>query len=356
MDVLRKIAALRLLRSRQASVSPQQRSIDKIAIRWLTADINRDYDIMLRLQVLEGATGQQVGVWWGHGRSGLRKAKAELADQNVRPEWFSKDPTGMYKIVSAMIQRSITSYRLTHVEPLDLIHSGLMGIPVKTWEVKNNAKIPYGAGKAGKGKILSGREGPKDVAKGMGGTFLKMVNREWKHVRNQPGLLPTDAEGRQLDAPDSSAEQMDFGEVLSYLVWQEKNSMLSKTVRELMRRTWASSPPMIIWLDMVEQTGRFPEKKTVSEEAGIANAGFISNHWKKRWGMFVDALWKDRMLLDQIKEYFRDHNIEWTGKKPSMADVEEEMTSQAKKPKNKKSSLMTVGIERVATRYLSRTS
>jgi len=346
MDIQRKIQALQALRSRQASAGSRQGVILKIAIRWLTADINRDYDIMLRLQCLEGAADQRDGVWWKHGRSGLRKARAELSSYPIQPDWFSKDPTGMYKIVDTVQAKYIRSYRLTHVEPLDLIHSALMGIPVKTWDDAVIEKVPRSVGRNTKDKILSGKEGPKPVAKRMSSWFKNTVNKEWKHVRNQPGLLPTDEDGKQLDAPDNSRE-IDFGEAMAYLVWKDKNNPIGRKLRALMRKVWSDSEPMLIWLDMVEKTGKFPDKKDVAQAAGIANSGFVSKHWKKRWMKLVDTLWRDKRLLSEMKDLFQGHGLEWGGEKPSYGDVEKALTN---------TKTASIGIERVATRYLLRVS
>jgi hypothetical protein len=104
---------------RRAALNPKldkgyKRSL-KLAARWVIGSVdNADYDIMARLQLLEGATGsvtlgKNAGTWWKKGRRGLKDATDAYVGTDLDPSWLSTQNTGMIGKVLGMIRQRFNS-------------------------------------------------------------------------------------------------------------------------------------------------------------------------------------------------------------------------------------------------------
>ena len=78
-----------------------------------------------------------------------------------------------------------------------------------------------------------------------------------------------------------------------------------------MRASWSKSQPMLIWLDMVENQGRFPTQREVAEMAGITASAFRVRHWKPNWIKFFKDFRAKPQYLKYIQEAAAEFGIKW---------------------------------------------
>lgn len=314
--------ALRLLRQRHASADPNRKSVIRVAARWLFSALGAEYDVMLRLQVLEGAAGIREGAWWKKGRAGLAPAKAHFENAPVDPAWFAPAQSPLFGIVNNITRAAIQRARVT-VEPFDLINNALMGIPLSAENPGQVLRPAYEAGKAAENGIKTGKETPESIAKGVLGTYIaRKVQNEAKHVRREQ-QIPEDDEGRARDIPDTGHTRFDAGELLSHLIFWNRTDPLGKKIRAFMRRSWAGTPPqkaMDLWLDAVEK-GQIPKKQDIAEQAGYAQAISFSRAWNSAWIKFFNDLWQNPTLLKELQQRYEREGVEWFQQKPDIEDL-----------------------------------
>ena len=101
--------------------------ITKVATRWLKKASDEDFDVLARLQVLEGAAGLRAGAWSNRGRAGLRQAMGHFEGSPLDPNWFARQ-SGMYRLLKATAQRILSTSRVTNVDADDLLQNALAGL------------------------------------------------------------------------------------------------------------------------------------------------------------------------------------------------------------------------------------
>ena len=398
MDLKKLFEAYKVLASsRIASVDWRHR----VAIRWVKAGMERDFDILMRLQVLEGAAGVPEDTWMKKQRAGLPMAQAYFADKGspVNPEWFSATPTGMYQIIMGTIQKLITSLKLRLIDPVDILSNALMGLPMpggrRDREKEVIARTCYAAGQKLSERILEGKETPVSAAKGVVSRYFS--NRVWRDQRKEKkeDLIPVDEEGVTMDLPDPSSvgrpdepglrelTEKDFSEFLAYIVFRgevledvplvnpdgspvmdpathkqkikkvpvrdPKAMALGQRVRDLMRASWEGSDPMILWLDILEQEHRYPKQNEIAQKSGINPAAFNARHWKPRWKKFFMDLRSASSLLHAIQKMAVEEGIDWDPSDLMHLDPEELLPSRSDRPKT---SFRQTMVNRIASRYV----
>ena len=87
----------------RAIITGSDRVANKVAARWLFANMVLEYDWLIRLQVLEGTAGVPQGTWWNKRERGLRMARRFLKGDNdtesgegkdINELWFTRENTG----------------------------------------------------------------------------------------------------------------------------------------------------------------------------------------------------------------------------------------------------------------------
>lgn len=348
MDILASCRCLYALQIRLAGVSdPEQRMALRVATRWLTAGMEKEYDIMLRLQVLEGAAGVPLDTWWKKGARGLGIAQKSFEQETLKPEWFDPALSGMFGVVQGILHTVINQYHLS-ITPYDMINNALMGIPLDASAPRETLRAAYESGRVLAAKIRGGQETPISVARGKLGTYLaRKVLAEYKHIRLEQIGLPEklDKEPGDIDIPDVPDEK-DFGDAMTVIFFHSHGDTLSLKLRNLMRASWAESPPMLRWLQIVEDENRWPQGKEIADEFGIG-AGFISNHWKPRWKKFLKELWRRKDLMGQLEDRMDRMGVVWNPKMPE-GDQFLELLRRRDKPKTASSD-----VTRLTDRFLA---
>lgn len=311
---------------RQLQATPSTPEI-RVASRWIKASMDIEYDIMLRLQVLEGAAGfpEYSDRWWKGGRANLAKAQAHFEGEPIKEAWFSTGNTGMITTLRASAQKAIHQYRIT-TDPDEFINAALMGISSKSQEDKRTQQIPHTVGVKLSRNIRKGKESPIDVAKGMLAKFLwNKINTEAKGQHTNQFMVTE--EGEEIipnpvvfAKPSLSAER-----VLKEIIFDDPDDPLGEKIRQFMRDVWDSkgrvyAPVMNKWLDEVE-AGEIPWKKDLADEFDISFGSFAKDYWNPAWQDFGNALWRNEHLLEEVQERYNQEGAVWFQKKPDIYEL-----------------------------------
>lgn len=324
----------KMLRTRHASGrTASQRRAAALALRWIQASLADEFDILWRLAVLEGAANVPAGAWTRMGRRGLTKARDTFSAEALNPAWLSDKNSGMYNILKAKAEAAIRSYKVTFIEADDILTNMIAGLGVNLDVV--GSKPVHSAGKTFAAGILSGKETPRTIAAGPLSKYVEQrVSNMKKKVRHEQ-QMPVDEDGMELDfaAPDDTADFSDVREVLAEVVFHQLNHPLSKKIRGLMRDTWHDSPPMLLWLDTIENERRFPTGKEIAEKSGISPPAFTARHWRPRWQKFFKVFWSRPRLLDEIERFLAKQGLRWEMVKPTGSEMDSFLKTRSDRPR-----------------------
>jgi len=309
--------ASEVLKNLKKDTSPEAR----LASRWLKADLAADYDLLLRLQILEGAAGVPVDSWWNKPKSyALTKARAAFEKTGINPEWLAERSRSLFNVLQRTLSGAIRSFRL-NIEPSDVINNSLMGIPIDTSVNERLERAPYLAGKYLTDKIKKGEETPTSVASGVLTTMLK--RKVQNLARHRLEQMSEDEEGRvrdvsQADLPEGwgPAEEASAAEYLANVFFYDMSDPLGDEVRKFMREVWNRNPTrgkyMNYWLDLTEskKPNTYP---TVADHFGVAYQTFYSRTWVPAWRDFFSALWNNRPLMNKINQRLLEKHLEPLG-------------------------------------------
>lgn len=357
MNIANRIALLRALQTRKIS-SSTNRTIVALATRWVRAGVERDFDMLMRLQVLEGAAGVPIDTWMKKQRAGLALAQAHFEGKPVDPSWFSKENTGVYNIVFRCIQSVIRKLGLRRVEPLDILASNLMGLGANL--DPGRARPCFATGLILANGITTGKETPQGVAKSK--LCRMFMNKTWVEERkNKKDInMPVDEEGAYYDIPDKQEDSgmlkrdsAEFGEVLAEIVFRDLRNPLGVAIRNIMRASWHDSEPMLLWLTTLEKEHRYPTQKEIANKMGIAPSAFTANHWKKRWRKFFQDIRGKTSLLKNLQEAAEAEGLYWDPSELANAEIDTLLAPRSGRPRPRGASLQDQSFQRIITRFFS---
>ena len=289
--------ALKMLNARTAS---PQGALNRVASRWLVANASLQYDILIRLQFLEGVAHVPQGTWSRLGKFGLPKAMKHFEGQAVQNVWFDAGNSGMFKIIYGTLRTVINRFPAIHgTDPFEILDGALMGLGQGTDFATDRSMTVYETGRFLHTKVLSGDETPESVGKGM--LSKHMVRRVYTLAKQTKEVqMGVDDEGNQMDVkdPGRTISALDF---LAGLIFMQSPDPLAKAIQDLAAKTWANSAPMTIWLTHVLQDGEIPKGNQVAEEAGVSVQTFSQRHWRPAWIKFSQALYADKALKQAIE-------------------------------------------------------
>jgi hypothetical protein len=170
------------------ATSRPERQILRVARRWLQQKVGKtalpvkDMDMLLRLQILEGAAGvgqpKRGGLWTRmSARRGLAKAKAFFEDAGVRldPAWYSSRDEDVFQHLwdsASAFKRKNSIQRFSVDDIVQMLMGGIGFTSEQTDWV-----VPYGVGQSQAADIKSGKETPKTIV-----SFL--INAAIKRLRS----------------------------------------------------------------------------------------------------------------------------------------------------------------------------
>lgn len=289
----------------------KQSAILRVASRWLQANLQTKYDLMLRLQVLEGAAGVSVDSWWQRpNKATLKRARDAFEGTDINPVWFEERCGDMFPILNNSLKRIINMTRMSTIDPMDIIHNALAGltIPFATNQRTDPQKILYGVGVYLASKIRRGRETPATVTKGV--LFKTIAKKIIAASKNRELQAPYDSdyessESLLYDAVGwSSSHKNSVSKYLTNVFFYDLKDPLGQEIRDYMKDVWSSARAknrgiyMTYWLDSLEN------RKLLSQSELAAYFGIgkttIYQMWPLAWKEFFKALWDNKPLLDKI--------------------------------------------------------
>ena len=216
-----------VLRIRQASMNPmlsaQQRTLYRLAARFIRGNMDSPaYDMLARLQVLEGVSGivtpkpMVAGPWSRNPRQGIKAAQDHFAGTGIDPEWFSRDNTGMISKVRGMLRQEFSKWtrgKDVHFSPDDILQNGLMGLNKDGMEQMSHGPLFLQFGALNKGvrkAILDGKASPTSIAGIIGKFFTQKVSDQFKMI-DRSHAPSEDASGRNIleQQPQGTSDPMD---------------------------------------------------------------------------------------------------------------------------------------------------
>lgn len=294
---------------------------DRIAIRWIKANLLTDaktYDIIFRLQVLEGAFNKPDGSWWPSERRGLREAEKAIEGTDTSPKWVSEGNTGMFALLYRLASNTVKKYRL-NVDVDDLMQNIVMGLGVNLDTTK---KAAYEVGRINSARIKSGKETPQSIAAGVLSTFIdrKIVNmaRNMKQITDSPeeGSTYKNRNPMQIDnekTPDIAEIRDEHDEALAALnriIFIDIHNPIGKKIREFMRQSWEGTKQeklMDTWLDAIESG--HPLKKTELAKKINTDPGTVQQAWNKVWAIFTKKLRNSHTMTRLLDGYLLSKGI-----------------------------------------------
>lgn len=193
--------------SHDVSLSPTDRMMARVAARFILGNLNTPaFDLLVRVQILEGAAGvvkmgpKTHGPWSKNPRAGIRAAMDHFQGTPISPEWFSTGNTGLVSKLLRMVQTAVTQWsrgREVHFGAEDIIQNGVAGLTKDGLGQMSGGPIPmqFSIKNIGvRDAILEGRMGPLDVVGIMAKFFTQKVKDQFKGV--DQNRVPTEnAEG-----------------------------------------------------------------------------------------------------------------------------------------------------------------
>ena len=303
---------------------PEKKLVLKVASRWLWASLRGDYDVFLRLQVLEGAAGVNVGHWWKKGKAALPVARAAFEHDSVDPSWFTPSESDMFGVLNNTCSRALQQYHVP-LESFDFINNALMGIPMNPMD-REILHSPYEVGKASAAKIKSGVEVPGSIAGGPLGKYLvrKIMNEARSlHVREHANIHQNQGENEDGSSrnefenlPDESRGSpfTDVGQFIYDTIFHDHTSSLGTKLRSLMHQVWESGPAykntMIPWMEDA-LAGRTKLLRSYADAVGIKPQTFTDAHWNIAWRDFFKAIRANPSLVRLLEEEAHAVGLGW---------------------------------------------
>lgn len=288
------------------------RMMSRMAARYVLGKVDSaDYDIMARLQILEGAsgapTGPHAGRWWKKGRGGLKAAMDAFAGTDIDPSWFSTGNTGMISKVFGMVRSEHNKWsrnREVHFSPDDIIQNGIMGLTKDGQGALKKGPYFFQFGALNKGVkagIPRGKETPQGVAGIVAKFFVQNVSDEFSAGDRQ--RVPTVTETGDSVFDSMTRDPKKFYDVLQDLLADPRSP-----VRDLINRAFLKQMGDGKWADIAtelfvsELTGKRVNKGELAKQHGMAG-GTLSKIIRTKMKPAIADLQRDRNFLNEVRDH-----------------------------------------------------
>lgn len=220
---------------RQASLNvdlnPVQRSMYRLAARYILGNLdNPAYDLLARLQVLEGVAGivalgpRTSGPWSKNPRQGVKAAQDYFTGTDISPEWFSMANTGLIGKIRGMVRQEINKWtrgREVHFDADDIVQNTLVGLTKDGADLvaKGPVLMQFGHLNPGiKTAIPAGRVTPAEIAGIVGKFFVQRVEDQFQYGDKARAPTETPAGTNILDLQPGSESEVSFAAFLQDLL------------------------------------------------------------------------------------------------------------------------------------------
>jgi len=304
----------RILRSFQVDRTP----ISRVAFRWLFATQAKEYDILIRLQMLEGVAGVSVDTWMKKGRQGLKEAQRYFEGTHLHPDWLSFGDTGVFSFALGYLRKKLADFKKegrveNNVDVLDFIIDLLMGVSINIdnmgWE--NLGRPFYRAGDKLSKQTLTGSS-PLTVLKGQGLWFPV------RKLLNQPK--------QKAFQPDRNQESgaYTFAQLVADITFKDLSDPMGKRIRSWMRKSWSKYPQMIAWLGLLEK-GKLPESRKDQGALFYKNPPDFIRIYNPAFRAFLKDLWANSDWLRDLEDYAFLKGFVWDSGLAELRPIFEEM-------------------------------
>ena len=293
--------------SMDRTLSKHARLMSRMAARYILGNVDSaDYDIMARLQVLEGATGAatgpHAGKWWKQGRRGLKAAQDHYAGTDIDPSWFSTSNTGMISKIFGMVRSEFNKWtrgRQVHFTPEDIVQNGIMGLNKDGMSPSKKGPFCFQMGLENKGVaagIKSGKDTPQGVAGIAAKFFTQKVSNEFATGERNRATNVTETGESTFNTMPTSVSETKFWDFAASLL--KSRSREGRALEQKMRQLAGDSELANALIDTLVAGKNIGSISALSKSLGGSGSGG-SVRWVK--DTFAPAVQKmvetDRDLL-----------------------------------------------------------
>lgn len=202
--------------SKSASLTEESREHFKLAARKVWASMDHAlYDIMIRLQILQGVAEKGLGLanlrWWQNPRKGLLEAVDFMGDMGIHKLWLSKKNTQLVSVILRQIHKKSEGYRnryTMYIDTEDIMNQLVMGVNQSS--MSEPKAIEFGR-KLWK-PILSGKMEPKHAGKTLAKFGAQLIRDYVRALDREMGSnVAPGADGSEIDLLDQADEDV-FGD------------------------------------------------------------------------------------------------------------------------------------------------
>ncbi len=311
---------------RNATVrTPADMMVHKVASRWVVASMSQEYDMMIRIQVLEGLAGVPVDRWVNRGgKQGLEAAHKFFNDRypghQIKPEWWDPTATDTIKVLWSVAKRNLARFRI-NADPYEFINSALMGVSVDPTKQVDRLRPAYHLGVKDRStilKVLKDSEEPVEIAAPHHIIDGKILPSTVAHTGLSKALyfriadyadklkaetqIPEDDKGRVVDFEDRLDRGVSIENFLSSLMFGPTSDPLADKVQEVMKGTWPNNSIIDNWFGTIQMTGEVPQANEFAVQMGISPQTLGQRHIKPGLERAVRAIWNNASLRREIED------------------------------------------------------
>jgi hypothetical protein len=142
--------------------------------------MDTNFDMMIRVQVLEGAVGVPCGTW----AQSAQKAAEHTQEMAIHPMWFATEDTGMV----ATIRRTLGYYDISEGQFHDLLVDAFMGMG----GFRSNGPLFFAYGQYAKDQILGGLAPSKGLSNRIARWMGRKLGNSLRKEAFRAGVQHTD--------------------------------------------------------------------------------------------------------------------------------------------------------------------
>ncbi len=311
------------------SISLEQRAINRLAARYVRGNVDSaGYDLLARLQILEGASGiatlkpMVAGPWSKNPRQGVKAAQEHFAGTDINPEWFSLGNTGLISKIRGMVRQEFSKWtrgREVHFDADDIIQNGLMGL-TKDGEGQLSQGplcIQFGHLNAGvRRAIPDGKASPSDVAGIVGKYFVQKVADQFQSI--DKSRAPTeDATGKSVLDQQERGTRSHAAILMDAL--QDPNSPVRALIYKALKAKLGEGKWADVGMTYIEALGNEESinKGEMAAKFDMAG-GTFSKILREKVYPAIEAVQNDRQVQDALRDYTEkmQRRLAWLRQRP----------------------------------------
>lgn len=302
------------LASLHPAISPEIRTLWRVAARYVRGSIDSPtYDLIARLQILEGVSGiiepkpMVAGPWSRNPRAGLVEAQAFFKDTAIDPMWFSRANTGMISKVRGMVGQEInkwTKSREVHFDVDDIIQNGIMGLTRDGEQQLAKGPLFFQFGHFNQGikrALPDGRINPKKVAGIVGKFFIQRVSDQFR-ATDLNRVNTTSPDGTNILDNHSQGVRDEMAIMADVLA--DAHNPLRKMIFDFIQERVGDGKWANIAMVFLEATanGEHIQKSQMAEANGMTSGTFTSLLSTKVYPALA-AVKKNRQIQELLSDY-----------------------------------------------------